>query len=124
MLCSISGGTEEKAINDQQAELQNKILDILNGDQSLSKLATGVNSVASRPTQHQTATFEQRSSTSNTSINFDNPSVQKALDNLIQSGPALMQSINAISSSQPAAASGSSYDTPSSSAAYTDYRHY
>lgn len=32
-------------------------------------------------------------------INFDNPTVQKALDNLIQSGPSLLQNINAVSKS-------------------------
>ena len=90
----------------------------------MSKLAAGVNSATPRPAQHQPTAFEQRSTTANTSINFDNPSVQKALDNLIQSGPALMQSINAISSSQSSAASGSNYDAATATASYTDYRHY
>ncbi len=116
--------TEEKAISDQQTQLQNKILDILNADQVLSSKLTAVvkNSAALPPAS---VILEQRSApATNTSINFDNPSVQKALDNLIQSGPALMQNLNAISSSQAAVStsSGMSFDTTtSSSPAFTNY---
>ena len=36
-------------------------------------------------------------STMSALINFDNPKVKKALDNLIQSGPSILQNINAVS---------------------------
>ena len=42
-------------------------------------------SASSRPQQNQQG--------SNPLINFDNPNVQKALDNLIQSGPSLLKSL-------------------------------
>ena len=39
-------------------------------------------------------------STAATLINFDNPTVQKALDNLIQSGPNLLRNISATAGAQ------------------------
>lgn len=43
----------------------------------------------------------QRLPSATSGIDFDNPSVQKALDTLIQSGPALTPLVNAATSQQP-----------------------
>nr|XP_002732892.1 PREDICTED: nuclear receptor coactivator 5-like [Saccoglossus kowalevskii] len=49
-----------------------------------------------------------QSSTSGVEINFDNPSVQKALDNLIQSGPNLLKNLGQVSQIVKGATGGQS----------------
>ena len=100
-------GNDVKAIDDQQAELQNKILDILNGDERAAPRgqmsAAGVGmapqgaplgfSGASRPDT-------EAAGGAPTSINFNNPSVQKALDNLMHTN--VLQNISsAVSATSP-----------------------
>lgn len=92
-----SGDTASAYLQQQQQELQNKILNILNGSGSSSSNAAqpqtvqapvgfpGLSGVAQARSQNQSG--------SNPLINFDNPNVQKALDNLIQSGPSLLKSL-------------------------------
>ena len=98
-------GDTSAYLQQQQQDLQNKILNILNGSGS------GPTPVANpAPTQSaqgqgygaggsvmSTGRPQQPASAggggSNPLINFDNPNVQKALDNLIQSGPNLLKSL-------------------------------
>lgn len=91
--------TTSAYLQQQQQELQNKILNILNGSGS-----TGAGAV-SQPAQSVAAGYRGpvsagigrgQSSTSQAPspmINFDNPNVKKALDSLIQSGPNLLKSL-------------------------------
>ena len=104
-------GSNQAFLQQQQQELQAKILSILNG--------SGAGSTPSQPTQGVQAqssawaggaqavaaprglpASQPQGGGGNPLINFDNPNVQKALDNLIQSGPNLLKSIPA-SQAQP-----------------------
>ncbi|XP_045192584.1 nuclear receptor coactivator 5-like isoform X2 [Mercenaria mercenaria] len=95
---SASAGDSTSAfLQQQQQELQNKILNILNGSGSsvassnppqAVQAGSGYAGVGGAPSRAQ-----QSQSGSNPLINFDNPNVQKALDNLIQSGPNLLKSL-------------------------------
>ena len=95
-------------LQQQQQELQAKILSILNGSSSATTPTQGIQGV-----QAQSSTWaggatavaaprgippsQQPVTGGNPLINFDNPNVQKALDNLIQSGPNLLKNIPASS---------------------------
>ncbi len=102
-------GNDVKAIDDQQAELQNKILDILNGDERTSAAARGQMSAAGVGMAPQGAPpgfgganrpDPESAGGAPTSINFNNPSVQKALDNLM--GTNVLQNISsAVSATSP-----------------------
>ncbi|XP_041375810.1 nuclear receptor coactivator 5-like isoform X2 [Gigantopelta aegis] len=92
----------------QQQELQSKILSMLNqngtGSVSVASVRPSMGTVQSPQavagivqSPVQTATSQSNA----TLINFDNPSVQKALDNLIQSGPNLLRNISGSSQGQP-----------------------
>ena len=107
---------DEKAINEQQQELQAKILSILNGsgpaappappapthmNQSYPPPQPQYSQQMALPSHQQQRPMQVQSpqqASSSTSINFDNPSVQRALDNLISSGPNLLRNISATSS--------------------------
>jgi radial spoke head protein 4A len=83
----------------QQQQLQSKILNILNGGGARDPSQT-------LSTQYPVRGASVGPSTStSTSINFDNPSVQKALDNLISSGPNLLRNIGAVGQGQGGATS-------------------
>ncbi|KAL5022218.1 hypothetical protein ScPMuIL_001373 [Solemya velum] len=99
--------TEQRAVNTnalQQQELQAKILSFLNGSGN-----TGANPVQPRPgaglsgVSRAGLPTQQQQQGGNSSmsalINFDNPNVQKALDNLIQSGPNLLKNISSATQS-------------------------
>ena len=89
----------EQAVAQQQQELQKKILSILNGGENGSpqRAAFGV---AAPSQQHAPAASSSQAATT---INFDNPNVQAALDNLISSSPNLLKNITAVSG-QPGSA--------------------
>ncbi|XP_071067845.1 nuclear receptor coactivator 5 isoform X4 [Dasypus novemcinctus] len=73
-----------------QQELQAKILSLFNTGTVAANSSSASSSVAAGSTQNQNfSTAANSQPVSSTGINFDNPSVQKALDTLIQSGPAL-----------------------------------
>ena len=95
LLLVVATVPDEKAIDVQQQKLQKQILSILNGEDGPPAVG-GPGAAASMAGygMHQgTATSNPSLSTS---INFDNPSVQKALDDLIQSGPNLLRNITAM----------------------------
>lgn len=88
-------------LQQQQQELQSKILNILNGSGS-----SGVSQGPPQPVQTQVSAGYRgvaptgvgrgqagASQNPNPLINFDNPNVKKALDSLIQSGPSLLKSL-------------------------------
>ena len=87
----------------QQQELQNKILSMLNQNGTGGGIATAtVQSPRAVVGIGQSPVPPATSQSSNPAlINFDNPSVQKALDNLIQSGPNLLRTISSTSQAQP-----------------------
>ena len=78
----------EQAIDKQTAALQNNILSMLNG------------SGDSAPEQAPPTSVEATPPIPN--LNFGDPSVQKALDNLISSGPNLLASISSLSAAPTA----------------------
>ncbi|XP_071091917.1 nuclear receptor coactivator 5-like [Haliotis cracherodii] len=89
----------------QQQELQTKILSILNGSgQPTAGGSVGIpqTHMSSHCQPPPVAPASGSGSVNTALINFDNPSVQKALDNLIQSGPNLLRNISAASSTQSA----------------------
>ncbi|XP_008278256.1 nuclear receptor coactivator 5 isoform X2 [Stegastes partitus] len=61
----------------------------------------GTQAYGTPPGRMPVAAAGQRPPTSASGINFDNPSVQKALDTLIQSGPSLNHLVSAGASQQP-----------------------
>ena len=89
---------DEQAIAAQQQELQQKILNILNGSSS----GQGTPPTQSAPSygvsapQLGTSVSTAPTSVAPTNINFDNPHVQKALDNLISGGSSLLKNIAAV----------------------------
>ncbi|XP_060079905.1 nuclear receptor coactivator 5-like isoform X2 [Ylistrum balloti] len=91
---------ESASLQREQQELQAKILSILNGPGDPSQAAALQKANAQRPghpgQQHMgNGAPPQGGQTGMSSlINFDSPSVQKALDNLIQSGPNLLKTIS------------------------------
>ncbi|XP_033755605.1 nuclear receptor coactivator 5-like isoform X2 [Pecten maximus] len=98
----IFGGEQRKeesaSLQREQQELQAKILSILNGPGETGQ-AAGLAKVPQRPGhpgQHMGNGTPQQGGQPGMSslINFDSPSVQKALDNLIQSGPNLLKTIS------------------------------
>ena len=104
-----AAGTASAFLQQQQQELQNKILNILNGKASASTApavpqptvqpakpvaATGYGSLPSG-----SATRQPSASVASPLINFDNPNVKKALDSLMQSGPNLLKSVQSTVSS-------------------------
>lgn len=117
-----AGDSTSAFLQQQQQELQNKILNILNGSGSSASNANpsqgiqaqagyaGLTGTASRPTASMSG--------ANPLINFDNPNVQKALDNLIQSGPNLLKSLPS-TVTQSAPARSSQYPTGNQSATPT-----
>ena len=95
-------------LQQQQQELQAKILSILNGSSTATTPTQGVQGVQAQSSvwgggatavaaPRGGATSQQSGTGGNPLINFDNPNVQKALDNLIQSGPNLLKNIPASS---------------------------
>lgn len=94
------GAGEPKAV-DAQKDLQAKILSILNGP------GEGAGS-APPPQSHGNGALDHRQGPGGMSslINLDNPNIQKALDNLIQSGPNLLKNLSNTpgAPSQPGAA--------------------
>ncbi|KAL3859733.1 hypothetical protein ACJMK2_009931 [Sinanodonta woodiana] len=117
-LMSYEGGDQQPSqayLQQQQQELQAKILSILNGSGASNSPAAGTgggnmpnaspagissmghaSARGGAPISHAT----QQGSGGSTMINLDHPNVQKALDNLIQSGPNLLRSIASNSSVQ------------------------
>ena len=102
-----SVGSNQAFLQQQQQELQAKILSILNGSSAgatpsqpvqgvqaaqSSAWAGGAQAVAA---PRGLPASQPQGGGGNPLINFDNPNVQKALDNLIQSGPNLLKSIPA-----------------------------
>nr|XP_046239080.1 nuclear receptor coactivator 5 isoform X2 [Scatophagus argus] len=65
-----------------------------------SSLPSGSQGYVPQQSRMPVASGVQRAPTAS-GINFDNPSVQKALDTLIQSGPSLSPLVNAVTSQQP-----------------------
>ena len=97
---------DEKAIIEQQAELQAKILNILNGsgggNERGSPNPAGMGGAPGHPgkrpsglaaLQDSYGGMQQAPQQASPSINLDNPNIQMALDNLIQSGPNLLKNI-------------------------------
>lgn len=92
---------EDNNLQQQQQELQAKILSILNGpgDSGVSqapKPSPGMGNGAPLGGGGQPGMSSL--------INFDNPHVQKALDNLIQSGPNLLKNISSTPGIKPVSA--------------------
>lgn len=95
-----AGDSTAAYLQQQQQELQSKILNILNG--SGSGMTQGAQQQPAQA-QAQAAAYRgvaavgrgQPAAAQSPSplINFDNPSVKKALDSLIQSGPNLLKSL-------------------------------
>lgn len=79
---SYAGAGEPKV--DVQKDLQAKILSILNGPGD-----SGVGAMSQQPQGNGALDGRPQQGGMSSLINLDNPSVQKALDNLIQSGPNL-----------------------------------
>ncbi|XP_052818810.1 nuclear receptor coactivator 5-like isoform X2 [Mya arenaria] len=105
-----AAGSTSAYLQQQQQELQNKILNILNGtsstntpaQQTASQPAQAAMGYGSMPSAGAVRQQPQASlSQASPLINFDNPSVKKALDSLMQSGPNLLKSVQ---SNVPAAA--------------------
>lgn len=92
---------EDNSLQQQQQELQAKILSILNGP------GDSVAPQAPKPNQGMGNGAPGGGAQSGMSslINFDNPHVQKALDNLIQSGPNLLKNISSTPGIKPVGAS-------------------
>ncbi|XP_054723101.1 nuclear receptor coactivator 5-like [Uloborus diversus] len=104
----------------KEQDLQNRIMNIMNqgapvgGDVPPARAAALEPPVVPPPKPDPEAfggpASKSESATTPTYINFDNPSVQKALDNLMQSGPNLLKSISlttpAAPSKQPPFAGG------------------
>ena len=95
---------DETAISKQQEALKKNILSILNGteektatSQTLSTSYPGLTPVAA-PT---TMVPDVGTTAGLSSINLDNPSVQKALDNLISSGSSLLKNITSLTETAP-----------------------
>ncbi|XP_067652006.1 nuclear receptor coactivator 5-like [Haliotis asinina] len=84
----------------QQQELQTKILSILNGSGQSSTGGVPQTHMSSHGQPPPVAPASGSGNMNTALINFDNPSVQKALDNLIQSGPNLLRNISVASSTQ------------------------
>ena len=76
----------------QQQELQKKILSILSGGEN-GAMPGAAFGVAAPLQQHMPSASNSQASTT---INFDNPNVQAALDNLISSSPNLLKNISAV----------------------------
>ncbi|XP_013421667.1 nuclear receptor coactivator 5-like isoform X2 [Lingula anatina] len=83
---------DEKSLLQQQAQLQAKILSILNPNSGVPS-SQGVGMAAQEPQVPQ----QQSAQAGGVGLNLDNPSIQKALDSLIQSGPNLLKNITSIS---------------------------
>ena len=89
-----SGGglKDEIAIAQEQQQLQAKILSILGGSSAGTGPTTVTSPSMSATAQAQAAYYASQktgsntTTTSSTSINFNNPSVQQALDNLMSTG--------------------------------------
>lgn len=95
---------DETAISKQQEALKKNILSILNGSedktttsQALSTSYPGLSGVAAPTTLSQ----EAAATAGLSSINLDNPSVQKALDNLISSGSSILKNITSLTETVP-----------------------
>uniref|UniRef100_A0A3Q3JDL0 Nuclear receptor coactivator 5 n=1 Tax=Monopterus albus TaxID=43700 RepID=A0A3Q3JDL0_MONAL len=122
----LSTGTSTSATPSHQQELQAKILSLFNSSLSSASQPQAYGSLGPVPSQNPPRpamsgplpTGSQgygtpppgrmtvppggsRPSSSASGINFDNPSVQKALDTLIQSGPSLNHLVGAGTSQQP-----------------------
>ncbi|KAK6185504.1 hypothetical protein SNE40_007722 [Patella caerulea] len=88
----------QSPVQQEQEELKNKILSILNGGNTATSPPQQPNRSnvgygdyrRAEPTQPQASTRSANPAL----INFDNPTVQQALDNLIQTGPNLLKNIN------------------------------
>ena len=76
----------------QQQELQKKILSILSGGENGVPPGAAFG-VAAPLQQHLPSASNSQAATT---INFDNPNVQAALDNLISSSPNLLKNISAV----------------------------
>ena len=92
-MMSDKSGSSESAVAQQQQELQKKILSILNGTENGSPQGAAFG-VAAPSQQHMPSASSSQAATT---INFDNPNVQAALDNLISSSPNLLKNITAVS---------------------------
>ncbi|KAK3086625.1 hypothetical protein FSP39_021183 [Pinctada imbricata] len=82
-------------LQQEQQELQAKILSILNNPEKAGEpKAAGPPGRPGMPMGNGAQPQAGGQGGMSSLINFDNPSVQKALDNLIQSGPNLLKNIN------------------------------
>lgn len=95
---------DETAISKQQEALKKNILSILNGSeektatsQALSTSYPGLSGVAVPTSVSQ----EAGATPGLSSLNLDNPSVQKALDNLISSGSSILKNITSLTETAP-----------------------
>ena len=87
---SYGGAGEPKA--DTQKDLQAKILSILNGPGEGG--TGGMGMMSQQPEGNGALDGRQQPGGMSSLINLDNPNVQKALDNLIQSGPNLLKTLS------------------------------
>ncbi|XP_076111814.1 uncharacterized protein LOC143080046 isoform X6 [Mytilus galloprovincialis] len=78
---------------DTQKDLQAKILSILNGPGEGAGLG-GMVGLSQQPQGNGSMDGRQAPGGMSSLINLDNPNVQKALDNLIQSGPNLLKTLS------------------------------
>lgn len=103
--------TEEKPT---QQELQQRILSMIG--QPGPTPTGGTSGVAAKPlpvpVQPQQPPTGQPGEAPSTYINFDNPSVQKALDNLIHNGSNLLKTLSSANSSGPSPPLGSQQQPP------------
>ncbi|XP_014669825.1 PREDICTED: nuclear receptor coactivator 5-like [Priapulus caudatus] len=97
----------------QQQELQAKILSVLNKPAANPPMSGG--NKAAQPPAPSYGNYggaQPQTPTSVAGINLDNPNIQKAIDNLINSGPRLLQNLTSVSSQS--ASTLSEQDAPTS----------
>lgn len=91
-------GEQPQDLLKQQQELQAKILSVLNKPTPAPPSSTPATPVVSAVSY---STFNHSPApqpvTSMAGINLDNPNIQKAIDNLISSGPKLLQNLTSVS---------------------------
>uniref|UniRef100_A0A3Q2E4F9 Nuclear receptor coactivator 5 n=1 Tax=Cyprinodon variegatus TaxID=28743 RepID=A0A3Q2E4F9_CYPVA len=107
----LAAGPSASSNPSHQQELQAKILSLFNSTSNPMSGPSGISQSVSQshsygslgpsPNPSRPPIAAQRPPASTSGINFDNPSVQKALDTLIQSGPSLKTLVGPSSAQQP-----------------------